>query len=91
MTGNGNGQAVEILPVSQLPDTPTPRSGRLRLGSIQECRRELAKLYVEARRGEIPTATATRLAYLLVSLANMIRDSELEARVAALEAGGIQE
>jgi len=65
--------------------SPTPLS-RLRLGTVRECRREMARLYIEARRGEVETSTATRLAYMLTSLANMIRDSELEKRIAALEA-----
>ena len=64
---------------------PSPRS-RMRLGTVRECRRELAKLYVEARRGTIEPSDATRLAYLLTSLANMISDSEMEERIEALEA-----
>jgi hypothetical protein len=85
MVANGDTNLPEVIQANELTGSPSPRS-RLRLGTVRECRRELAKLYVEARRGEIEPADATRLAYLLTSLASMIRDSELEARIEALEA-----
>jgi hypothetical protein len=65
--------------------TPRPPVVRLRLATVRDCRRELARLYVEARRGEIEPATATRLCFLLNALVGMIRDSDLEGRIAALE------
>lgn len=85
MAENGNSNVPEVIQGKALTLCPSPRS-RLRLGTVRECRRELAKLYIEARRGKIETSDATRLAYLLTSLANMIRDSEMEERIEALEA-----
>jgi hypothetical protein len=67
---------------------PTPgklASPRLKLGSIADIKRELARLYREARREEISTQTATRLAYLLNMMAQLIESAELEKRVMALE------
>jgi hypothetical protein len=87
MTQIGNRNAVTVLSPEGSTMTPTPRT-RLRLTSVNECRRELAKVYIAARKGKIPTGEATRLAYLLVSLSNMIRDNELEDRIAALESKG---
>lgn len=84
MNEKGAPNVVEVVEGNLLIHNPTPRS-RLRLGTISEVRRELARLYIEARRGEIETSTATRLAYMLTSLANMIRDSEMEKRIEALE------
>jgi hypothetical protein len=84
MTKNGDVNVPEVIEGNQLVLSPSPRS-RLRLNSVRECRRELAKVYAEARNGEIETANATRLAYLLISLANMIRDGDMEDRIAALE------
>lgn len=84
MAENGNTNLPEVIHAKGLSLCTSPRS-RLRLGTVRECRRELAKLYVEARRGEIEPSDATRLAYLLTSLANMIRDSEMEERIEALE------
>ena len=62
---------------------PTPKLPKLR--TIRDCRKELALVYYDARRGAIAAQDATRLAYLLIGLANMIRDHELEARIQKLE------
>jgi hypothetical protein len=45
----------------------------------------MAAVYREARAGTLRTDVATRLVYILTQLSNLIRDSELEARVAELE------
>ena len=69
------------------PD-PTPArksSARLRLDKVSDIKRELARLYREARREEISTQTATRLAYLLNMMAQLIETTELEKRVIELE------
>jgi hypothetical protein len=84
MADIGDAKPGQTTQGKELTLYPYPRS-RLRLGTVRECRRELAKLYIEARRGEIEPSDATRLAYLLTSLANMIRDSEMEERIEALE------
>lgn len=64
---------------------PTPVSERLRLSTIKECRRELAKVYTDTRRGIISPQDGTRLTYILTALSNIIRDSELEERIKKLE------
>lgn len=64
---------------------PRPKSERIRLGNIKDVRYEIAKVYREARAGLMPTQEATRLVYMLISLGNMIRDSELEERIVKLE------
>lgn len=69
---------------------PTPpakmASPRLKLETAANVRRELARIYRETRRGELKPETATKLAYLLDLMARMIERTELEARIAALEA-----
>jgi hypothetical protein len=83
---NGNENSDNLIEGQVIVANPTPRkSKRLRLGNIREVRREIAAVYAEARRRVIPTQEATRLVYILVSLSNMIRDSELEERITALE------
>lgn len=69
------------------PDTTPVRksSARLRLDKVSDIKRELARLYREARRDEISTQTATRLAYLLNMMAQLIETTELEKRVIELE------
>lgn len=65
--------------------SPVPTSAKIRLNTVRECRRELAKVYADAKAGVIATQDATRLCYLLTAIATMIRDGELEDRVRALE------
>jgi hypothetical protein len=84
MTKNGNAKVPEVIQGKAITLASSPRS-RLRLNSVREVRRELCKIYAEARCGEIPTQTATRLAYLLQVLAAMIRDGDMEDRIATLE------
>lgn len=76
-------KSLYVIEGEVLSAPPTP--SRPRLNTVRECRRELAKVYVDAKSGRMETQTATRLCYLLTSLAAMIRDGELEDRVRALE------
>ena len=65
---------------------PAPgKLARIRLGNIKDVRHEIARVYRETRLGMIPTQEATRLVYMLISLGNMIKDSEFEERISALE------
>lgn len=82
MMGFGNNILPEPIEVAGDRKPPTPR---LRLGSIREVRREMAKVYAEARAGDLPTSAATRLVYILNAISTLIRDSELEQRVQQLE------
>jgi hypothetical protein len=84
MTAWGNETAVKSVAVEVLEPLPTPRV-RSRLTCVREVRREMAKVYCEARAGTMRTDTATRLVYILTQLSNLIRDSELEQRVEQLE------
>lgn len=71
----------EVLSTSSTPCKPE----RIRLGNIRDVRHEAARVYREARNGVIPAQEATRFIYMLLSLSNMIKDSELEERITALE------
>jgi hypothetical protein len=69
-----------------LPGTPPPsKPRRARLDTIAGCRRELARLYAEAREGKLEAQTATRLASIVGMVARILDGAELEARVAKLE------
>lgn len=69
--------------------SPTPaRRLRLPLATVEDCRRELARVYREVKAGAIPSDEGTRRAYILVSLSKMIEAGELERRIEALEALG---
>lgn len=67
---------------------PTPRSAagkRLPLNSLEAVGRELDRLYRDARSGQIATAEASRLAYILSTLGKVLEAGVIEARLTALE------
>lgn len=67
-------------------DTPTPRvPAKRRLKSAADLRLFMADLVNRTNRGEIDTATARTLGYLIQVAASIIQSSDLEARIAALE------
>jgi len=84
MGKNGNDNGQQPIEGELIPATPTPKK-QIRLSSIKDCRRELAKVYADARHGSVDTQDATRLTYILVAISNMIKDHELEERVKKLE------
>ena len=61
---------------------PTPQ---LKLASLEDCRREMARVYRDARTGMTDTANASRLVYMLTSIAKMIEIGQLEQRLPILE------
>ncbi len=63
-------------------DTTPPRTA---LRKIEHVRDELARVYRHARTGKIKTSEATRLTYILVSLARIIETNDLEKRIELLE------
>lgn len=75
----------DARPGTLIPAPPS-RDRRLSLHSVVAVRRELARVYRDARAGRLPTADATRLGYLLDLMRRAIESSDLEARIAALEA-----
>ena len=77
-----------------IPKTHETRTGqvltmkpipRLELSTIDAVRREMARLYKEAKSGNIPTADASRLAFILGQVGKLIEIGTLEARLNALE------
>lgn len=69
---------------NQAPPSPPVRR-KIVLTKIGHVRAELSRLYSEARHKEISVSDATRLGYLLSSLAKVIRDSDVEQRLEAIE------
>ena len=58
----------------------------MRLDTAARVRRELARVYADARAGRMPWADATKAAFVLTAIARILDDAELEARIARLEA-----
>ena len=64
---------------------PTP-SRRISLKTLGHVRREMAYVYREMRAGVIESQDGTRYVYVLAQVGKMIEQSELEKRIAQLEA-----
>lgn len=58
---------------------------RCKLDSMQDIKREMAKLYREARSGSIDIQDATKLTWCLQAVTKVIEGSDLEKRIEILE------
>ena len=75
--------------VSVQPDPiPAKRYARSKLQTASDIGNEMAKIYRLAKSGEMDASIATKLTYILQSLAKIRVDGELEARLEALEQRG---
>lgn len=73
-------KTLQLVDPQDINRHPTPR-----LGTAADVRMEMARLYRDARSGRVEVGDATKLAYLLSTLANLMRIDDLEQRTAALE------
>lgn len=62
----------------------------IRLGTVDELRIELGRVYKDARTGRIDTQDATRLGYLLDLVRKMIETDVIAKRIEAIEARAAQ-
>jgi len=67
---------IEVL------DAPTPR---LNLSTSEDVRREMAKVYREARTRQIEPSEATKLVFILTQILKAHEQVVLEGRIAELE------
>jgi hypothetical protein len=65
--------------------TPPPRRFRAPLNTVAAVRRELGRLYRQARARELPVSDASKLGNLLYLIGRLIGGEELEARIRRLE------
>lgn len=70
--------------VDDLPYTKGTRY-RAKLDSMQDVRREMAKLYRESRSGIIEVVDATKMTWMLQAIGKVIETSDLEKRIEILE------
>jgi len=83
-----NQYPVEIDGATGEVETLPPQKGqryRCKLDTLQDVRREMAKVYREARLEVIDPATGSKLVFMLQSIGRVIEGSDLEKRVDALE------
>ncbi len=71
----------------QIETLPPTRGRRYRcqLDSLCDVRREMAKVYREARSGLLDVQDASKFTWMLSSIGKVIETSDLEARIAKLE------
>lgn len=75
-----------IVVASQEVTPPyTPRLRRTDLATLKDVRRELGRVYRDMRKGRLACQDGTRYTYVLKAIADLIAQSDLEARLEALE------
>jgi len=67
--------------------TPTGKPARYRcpLDTLSDVKREMSKVYREARSGVVEVQDSTKFIWCLQAVAKVIEGSDLEARIEALE------
>ena len=75
---SGNWEVME-------PEPTYPKRLRLALASVNDIRREMARVYREMRVGSIDPAVGTKLTYVLAQLRTTLEVGDLETRLQALE------
>jgi len=70
---------VETLPLQK------GQRYRCKLDTLQDVRREMAKVYREARSGLLNTQDATKLTWMLQAVSKVIEGGDIEERIKALE------
>jgi hypothetical protein len=79
---------VEIDGATGEVETLPPAKGqryRCKLDTLQDVKREMAKVYRESRSELIDPAAATKLVWVLQAVSKVIEGSDLEKRIEALE------
>ena len=83
-----NEYPVEIdSTTGQVTELPLQKGQRYRckLDTMQDVKREMAKVYRESRSDLIDPVTGTKLVWMLQSVARVIEGSDLEKRIEILE------
>ena len=83
-----NRNPVEIDGQTGEVETLPPKRGRryrCQLNTMQDVKREMSRIYREARSSLIDVSDASKLVYILGTVGKVIEGSELEKRIAALE------
>ena len=82
MTGECTENKFEAPIQIEVLDAPTPR---INLATCEDVRREMARVYREARLKKLPISDATKLSYILTQILKAHEMMVLESRIAVLE------
>ena len=83
-----NKNPVEIDGTTGEVETLPPQKGgryRCKLDTMQDVKKEMAKVYRESRSQQIDPAEATKLVWMLQAVGKVIESSDLEKRIEVLE------
>lgn len=83
-----NLEPVEIDGITGEVETLPPQRGkryRCQLDTMNDVKREMAKVYRECRSEILDAQTGTKLTWMLQGIAKVIETSDLEKRIEALE------
>jgi hypothetical protein len=75
----------DLISVSQQELVAPAIHRRADLATLTDVRRELGRVYRDMRKGTVATQDGTRYTYVLKAIADLISQSDLEARIEALE------
>ena len=62
-----------------------PAPSKIKLNELEDVRREMARVYREARSGKMDASEAGRFAYILTGIGKLIEATEIEKRLAQME------
>lgn len=74
--------SLEIIEPIEIEESPTPR---INLSTVEDVRREMAKVYREARNFKIPTSDGTKLVFILCQILKAHEIYSIEKRLEILE------
>lgn len=83
MTKKKETKQLEVIDGELIPADPTPK--QIKLVTIMDCKREMARVYRDSRQGRIDIQDGTRLVYMLSQIGKLIEVSEFEKRIELLE------
>lgn len=83
MTKKKETKQSEVIEGEVIPAEPTAK--QIKLVTIMDCKREMARVYRDSRTGRIDIQDGTRLVYMLAQIGKLIEVSELENRIELLE------
>ena len=83
MNLDGTENSLEVQEPVKVFDSATPV--RINLSSSEDIRREMAKVYRDARLNKMPISDATKLSYILTQILKAYEISVLEKRLEVLE------
>lgn len=83
MTKKKETKKAEVIEGEVIPAEPTAK--QIKLVTVMDCKREMARVYRDSRQGRIDIQDGTRLVYMLAQIGKLIEVSEFEKRIEALE------